>query len=239
MLFLLSLSLLCLDKKSSITEMTALWYINTPLWKRAILLRESKCKEIWFILRERRSLKTPERESVRENDTKKRVCFFRSLLSHKRPKISERRAIFFLPHEKRFCSSKFFSQIIYIMYVLHVKQRWVKKKRDDDKHSSSRSAVTALLAVVVVFARTKSEESPLVSVDFEFFFFEKIIIGNDCDGEQQQQQQLVFFIFVFVFSALKKLPNATRIRESDWIRETCTGKRVVVLQVLLGPDRRR
>ena len=198
-------------------------------------MRERKCKEIWFILRERRSLKTPERESVRENNTKKRG-FFRSLLSHKRPKISERRAIFFLPHEKQI--TLLFLKIFlanYIMYVLHMKQRWAKK-RDDDKHSSSRSALTALLAVVVVFARTKSEESPLVSVDFEFFFFEKIIIGND--GEQQQQQ-LVFFIFVFVFSALKKLPNATRICESDWIRETCTGKRVVVLQVLLGPDRRR
>jgi|TARA_B110000305_G_scaffold103827_1_gene116717 hypothetical protein len=54
------------------------------------------------------------------------------------------------------------------------------KKRDDNaqRSSSSRAAVTALIAVVA--RGTKSEESPLFSVDFEFFFFEKIIIGNDC-----------------------------------------------------------
>jgi len=60
-----------------------------------------------------------------------------------------------------------------------MKQRWVKKRDDNaQRSSSSRAAVTALIAVVA--RGTKSEESPLFSVDFEFFFFEKIIIGNDC-----------------------------------------------------------
>jgi len=51
--------------------------------------------------RERRSLKTPERERVFERTTQKREkVFFALFWSHKRPKISERRAIFFLPQMK-------------------------------------------------------------------------------------------------------------------------------------------
>ena len=117
----LSLSLLCLDE-SSITEITAFWYINTPLWKRAILLRESKCKEIWFILWKRDDhSKHPRerRECSREQHKKERFFSLSSvfcLLGPPRPKISERRAIFFLPalHKKNALHYQNFSRKLYI-----------------------------------------------------------------------------------------------------------------------------
>ena len=115
----LSLSLLCLDKKSSITEMTAFWYINTPLWKRAILLRESKCKEIWFILRERDDHSKHPRERVFERTTQKRECVFFALFCPTKDQKFQKdeRFSFFrrwktLSRITQFCSSKFFSQII-------------------------------------------------------------------------------------------------------------------------------